>query len=92
MCTASLHADVGLLIDTSGIVYGAGSVKRWSVRLPVHQSTAAAVAGGFAAEHPASRRYRSIAVGASAEYQLQARSAVTAVQHGAQQQMWAALC
>jgi len=37
--------------------------------------------GGFAAERPVSRRYRSSAVGAA--YQLQARSAATALLHGA---------
>jgi len=37
-----------------------------------HRSTAAVVAGGFAAEHPSGRRYRSTA--ASAVYQLQLSS------------------
>ena len=40
-----------------------------------HRSTAAAAAGGFAAEHCAGTRYRSIVAGASTVYQLQARSA-----------------
>ena len=40
-----------------------------------HLSTAAAAVGGFAAEHPAGRRYRSIAAGTGAAYQLQARLA-----------------
>jgi len=63
------------------------TVERPSICLS-HRSTAAAVAGGFAAERPADRRYRSTAAGAGgAAYQLQARSAATAPQHGAQQQM-----
>ena len=48
-----------------------------SVRLS-HRSTAAAAARGFAAERPADRRYQSIAVGASAVYLQQARSAANA--------------
>ena len=54
-----------------------------------HRSTAAAaVAGGFVAERRAGGRYRSTAAGAGAVYQLQARSAATALQHhGAQQRM-----
>jgi len=57
-----------------------------------HQSTAAAVAGGFAAERPVGKRYRSTATGTGAAYQLQARSAATAPQHGAQQQMRSVSC
>jgi len=52
---------------------------------PFHRSTAAPLAGGFAAERPAGSRYRSTAAGAA--YRLQARSAATAPQHGAQEQM-----
>jgi len=50
-------------------------------------SIAAAVAGGFAAERPVGRRYRSTTAGDGVAYQLQARSAATATQHGDQQQM-----
>ena len=52
-------------IDTARRVCGAGSVKQLSVRPFVclsHRSTAAAACGGFVAERPACRRYRSTAV------------------------------
>jgi len=52
-------------------------MKRSSVR-PSHPSTAAAACGGFAAECPAVRRYRSQLVRASAAYQLLARHAAGA--------------
>jgi len=45
------------------------------------------VAGGFSAGVITGRRYRQTGGGAGAACQLQARSAATAPQHGAQQQM-----
>jgi len=58
------------IVDAARIVCGAGSLKRSDVRPSVcssgclsHYLTAAAC-GGFAAECPASRRYRSAAAGA----------------------------
>ena len=51
----------------------------------VHRSTAAAACGGFAAERPADRTYRSTAAAASAQQH-------SAQQHGAQQQMPAVSC
>ena len=53
---------VSAFTDTVRVVCGAGSMKRSSVRLS-HQSTAAAVTGGFAAKRPAG--YRSTAAGAA---------------------------
>jgi len=49
------------VFDTARIASGARFMKRSSVRLSVClscRSTAAAAAGGFAAERPAGRRYR----------------------------------
>ena len=70
------------VIGTARIACGTGSMYRSgvrpSVRLFACRSTAAAAAGGFAAERPAGRRYRSIAAGAGAAYQLHARSAANA--------------
>jgi len=53
----------------------------------LNAALAAAVAGGFAAERPVGRRYRSTTAGDGVAYQLQARCAATAPQLGAQQQM-----
>ena len=50
------------------------TVERLSVCL-FHRPTAAAKAGGFAAERPAGMRYRPTAAGAGAAHWLQARSA-----------------
>ena len=51
-----------------------------------HRWTAGAACGAFAAQRPAGRRRRSTAAGAGVQ------RAATAPQHGAQQQMRAALC
>ena len=80
------------IIDTARIVCGAGSMKRSSVHPSPsvclsHLSPAAALCNGFPTEHLAGKRYRWKAAGACAAYQLQARSAVTVLWHGAQQQM-----
>ena len=75
---ATLHY-VQKLIDSARIVSAAGSMKRLSVRPSVrlsHQSTAAAACGGFAAKHPAGRRYRSIA-GAGAQQQRRRSTAIS---------------
>jgi len=66
------------------------SVRRSSVTVP--QSTAAAVAGGFAVQRHAGRIYQSTAAGSGAAFQLEACSTATGSQYGAKQQMRAVSC
>ena len=68
-----------IFIGTTRIAYGAGSMKRSSVRPSVRlsrRSTAAAACGRFAAERGAVRRYRSIA--AAPRHRAAARRSVAA--------------
>ena len=54
--------------DAEFIIWGAGSMQRAFIRLSVclsHLSAASRAAGGFTAEPPAGRRYRSIAASAA---------------------------
>ena len=79
-----------LIFVITRIVCGTGSMKQSSVRLSfclsVPSVDSSSGVGRFAAERPVGRRYRSAAAGVGFAYQLQARSAATAPQHGAQQQ------
>jgi len=67
-----------LLTLPAGFMKGSGVCPsvHLSVRQPAHRSTAAAACGGFAAERPADRRYRSIA-GSGAQQQRRRSTALS---------------